>query len=133
MKIFTSPHRAFAISFGDGVEVQFNKSNMMGVLALDEDKDADLIKRLLQHPDYGKRFTDKKTPAKEAESNIVVGIRSSVNVAAFEKQEQNELVQKFREYDSIKNKVLKLDGTQRVEADPELVIKFNQLKAELNL
>lgn len=134
-KIFTSPHRNFVCEISTGL-IQFTNSGLMGILTLDTETDVDTIELLLKHPDYNKRFTDKPLVARES-NNIIIGVRTSsntiVNESEFKNQIQIEMINKFKEYDSIKSQVVKLDGTPKKDADPELLLKFEQLKTELNI
>ena len=91
--------------------------------------DEDLATKLRSHPEFGKRFVELGLKPKQ-ESNIVSGIRSSINQP--ELGETNEFdPQKLIEFGKLQATLLKQDGTYRKDASEENKQRYELLKKEL--
>ena len=133
MATFTSVNKRFTIigkPIG-GIPEYMVRFEPMGASGNFSTNDEDLAEKLRANPEFGKRFVELGRKPKQ-ESNIVTGIRSSVNQP--ELGEKKELdPQKLIEFGKLQATLLKTDGTYRKDASEENKQKYESLKQELGV
>lgn len=107
-----------------------------GVIVLDSEKNADVIKELEAFPDFGKGFVKvAKLPTKaNAEGNIISGVRTGhedQKPAVDTAQIKKEIGDKLKRYYELKALVIKADGSIKANAKDEDITELENLEQEL--
>ena len=129
MHTFTSVNSKYTI-YGppvDGEPEYIVKFQPMGRAGRYNTDNEELAAKLRSHPSFGKRFMEIGIKAKE-NPNIVKGIRSSESYPELGK---TEAADRLIEFGRLQATLLKKDGTYRRDASEEEVLKYEQLKIEL--
>lgn len=106
-----------------------------GVLSLDSEKDKERIEFLRKYGDNNRAYKEVKNLPLTTFSNggIVTGAGASQTLNQTSKEVNKNLVAKTMHYMELKQKLFKVDGTQKKEIEEAELNEFNELAKELNL
>lgn len=122
---FYSKHRKLVIAINDKV-IKFTPFGAGGSYNTEDEEVIELLKNhhLYNSNGYGS-FTAHVIGDKK--SNIIKGQRGSRG------EDVEDIKSNFKEYDTLKSEIIKVDGSFRKDADEDKIIRFNELKEKLGL
>jgi len=127
MTKYYSKHRELQIQIGRKI-IKFRPEGAAGVFETDDEK---IIKALESNPHFNKDNQGGffKGSVHSSQTNVVHGTRGALMHEP--KEDKNELINLFKEYEKLKAEVLKVNGEFKTDVTDELKAKFNELKMRI--